>query len=169
MCYIGKAKASRKVRVAKKDIRMFKFGTLIDGIVVPYYQPRSGVVYKEGEEYYAEIIPRYYDKSNKRYESGEDKNVSVVNVVKGLYSFAKSRAYCGKIDKSARYGNGALRVIASVKSTFLPLHYNMHFYNNPGDALVLIECHIPKGTKYLMDWYGETVSEKLVVDKITKL
>ena len=169
MCYTGKAKASRKVRVAKKDIKTFKFCSLINGIVVPYFQPNSGVVYKEGEEYYAKINPIYYDKSNKRYESGYDKNVSHVNVIKGLYSFAKSRACCCKIDKSARYGNGVLRVVAAVRSTFLPFSYNMHFYNNPEDSLVLIECHIPKGTKYLMDWHGETVSEKLVVDKITKL
>lgn len=169
MCYVGKAKASRKVRIDKKDIETFKFGILAGGKVVPYFQLNSGIVYKEGKEYYAEIIPEYYGKSNKRYNSGDDKNVSSVNVIKGLYSFAKSRAYCCKIDKSARYDNGVLRVVAAVRYTFLPFSYNMHFFNYPEDSLVLIECHIPKGAKYLMDWYGETVSEKLVVDKITKL
>ena len=154
MCYTGKATASKKVRIAKKNINVFKFGVFKgDGKVYPYFMQSSDVTYQEGNEYNAKIIPEF----------GTSSGGNAIIVHAGLHSFAKSRAYISNLPDP----DG--RTIASVHYKLFPLALTYDFWNSKDNILVLMKCHIPKGTKYLMDWYGHTVSESLVVDEIIKL
>ena len=138
---------SRKKRIAKKDIKVVKFAIKVDygktRKVKPYYLTNNDVVYEEGKTYTAEL-------------GIFENEFNELTISTGLHAYAKSRV-------KVKYGSGFVKVMP-----YFPFTYDRVYGTQDVDEpLVRMDCHIPKGATYYMDIEGETVSDTLVVDKIT--
>ncbi len=142
MCYVSEFSLAKKPRIAKRNIKVFKFGLRrFDKVIPYYYREYSGMNYREGIEYNSEI--RSKDIGFKIY------------IDKGLHSFNSKLCWSKKI-------KGYLKVCSILMSP------DMEFANNA--ELVKIKCHIPKGSTYYINYLtGEMVSDRIVVDKIKRI
>lgn len=143
MCYQGSCFISKKVRFAKRNIKVFKFALEAPGgKVVPYFFSRKISCYEEGKEYTSKIHCFYEGFGND------------LIIDEGLHSYNKKLCW---YKKDSHFIN--------MHSLFL----SPAMYFDIRDGLLKLDCHIPKGSKYYINCSGEMVSDKLVVDKIQKL
>lgn len=146
MCYKGNCFISKKARLAKKDIKVFKFAIENHrGEVVPCFYSNKNIIYEEGKEYTSKIY--YFYGGNNNLIIGE-----------GLHSYNKK--LCWYKQESGSY-------YLDIHSIFI--NPDMYFDIREGVNLLKLDCHIPKGATYYINLSGEMVSDKLVVDKIQKV
>lgn len=147
MCYKGSCFISKKARLAKKDIKVFKFAIEApSGKVVPYFfSNRSITCYEEGKEYTSKIY----------YFYGINNNLVIEE---GLHSYNKKLCW---------YKRNSGSYYIDIHSLFISP--DMYFDIREGVKLLKLDCHIPKGATYYINLSGEMVSDRLVIDKIIKI
>lgn len=144
MCYQGSCFISKKARIAKRNIKVFKFAIEAPGgKVVPYFFPNRNIIYYEEGKEYTSKIHYFYDRFNNDFIIDE-----------GLHSYNKKLCWYKK------------------DSHFINMHslfISPTMYFDTREELLKLDCHIPKGSIYYINCSGEMVSDKLVVDKIQKV
>ena len=146
MCYKGDCFISKKARLAKKDIKVFKFAIEnCSGKIVPYFYSNRNIIYEEGKEYTSEIY----------YFYGRNNNLIIED---GLHSYNKKLCWYKQV-KGSHY--------IDIHSLFISP--DIYFDTREGIKLLKLDCHIPKGATYYINLSGEMVSDRLVIDKIIKI
>jgi len=175
MCWTSRNPFAYIPKKAKENIKVFKVcGINNKKEVKPLFFPTSDVTYREGELYEAEM--EYLTFFNER-------SLDLLSIHKGLHSYSSKLVEISHIDYSKTGVDEELGLeLDSIKEVHLKFSVDPYPYRNHGYmiegveedsgftkyGLALVSCHIPKGSKYVINSKGEIVSEKLVVDKISK-
>ena len=139
MCWNCYKSECLKPITAESDVKVFKIALKLDNhAAVPYYMSGTGIIYRVGLTYEAEIG-----------SPGLTGRIS-----EGLHCY--SQLQCGVTKTQYRF----------IDVYNLTLHGNIAVYAD--DLIVILHCIIPKGATYYLNDIGEIVTEKLIVKSISK-
>lgn len=148
-----------EILTAEKDIRVFKIvGKTKGGILRPYYTYNNHVYLIKEEN---SFIPIEIDSCN---EYGKKCNKWGKETPLYYYIDEGYHSYMAESIPEVEHMGYFIKVF--YKTAFS----NLGVYNTFGfvdfSSLCLVECTIPKGTRYCVNSNGECVSERIIIDKI---
>ena len=145
MCWVAYNKKEATVNIAKEDIIVYKIVRMKGNKLYPYFYHFNNIY----------TINKVNPLINiELEESLEETHYACIN--KGYHSYAM----IPEIYKYKFSDDDVIFVNYNTKYKFLRDTYELD------DPLCLVECIIPKGTKYYVNHLGECVSEQLIVTKI---
>lgn len=141
-----------EILTAEKDIRVFKIiGKTEEESLRPYY------IYNNHEYLIKEENPFISIKINKCNEYGKETPLYYY-IDEGYHSYMT--ASIPEVEHMGYF----------IRVFYKTVFSNLSIYNTFGfegfSSLCLVECTIPKGTRYCVNSDGECVSEKIIIDKI---
>lgn len=154
MCWIGKRTDKR---IAENDIKAYKvvlLYTLDENVLM---SPRKFFQYTEGKTYTASIF------------EFRSPTVDRIKIDYGLHCYSNKCKFIRYDESLSKDIDCTIHVELEREQSMLDSgavhYYSKDAYYNP----VVVECTIPKGTKYYRNYAGEIVTEKLRINKVTQL
>lgn len=139
MCWRAFKKRDKRVRVADEDITVFKVVRKVeDGLYLSYYKD------------YPYYLGRAYEMKGLSHKEIDGN----MRIEEGFHSYSSKECYI-----CIPYNNFGQIYILKQKTWELSAVYD-DIYD-----LCIIECTIPKGSKYYRNYYGEIVSDKIIINK----
>lgn len=146
MCWESK---KIKIKIAKKDISVYK--------VVHAYKDNYGKYSDKCRSFYKyfEYILKVRNTTQMAFTALNTKNTFVG--INGFHSYSNKMKYAVK--------NGSVLFYSS------PLFFGRSFseYYSFNRNPIIVKCHIPKGSKYAINKFGEIISNDIVLDEYVEI
>jgi len=140
MCWQALNNRDKRERVSDEDITVFKVMRKIkDGMYSSYFME------------YPYSLGKIYEMNGLESHEGED---GYMTIEKGFHSYSSKECYI-----YLPYNSHGQIYIQKQRTWELSAVYD-DTYN-----VCIIECTIPKGSKYYRNYYGEIVSDKIIINK----
>ena len=154
MCWITREKKHSVKKIAEEDLKVFKICRQKLGKVYPYFFSGTNISYQEGKTYWQFRNPSLYWTSSGYY-----------GIMKGFHSYSMDLS----VENTLEYYYNTTFITLRISTPTKPLTSYSESISPNGAILCYVECTIPKGVAYYENEYGEIVSRKLRIDKITKI